>query len=61
VRALLLPEVTKLEQRASIMVPLNWFAEGRILELHGAGPKRIRLTRLCQRGMDFDRVDYIAA
>lgn len=60
-RALLLPEVALLEQRASIILPLNCFEDGRILELHGAGPKRIRLTRLCQRGLDFERVEYIAA
>ena len=59
-QGLLLPEVEVLGLRATVLVPANWFQEGAVLELRGVRPSRVHLTRLSQRGVGFDRAEYLA-
>jgi len=55
--ALLLPEVP--EDKASLCLPPRTFSPGRVLRTIDPGPERkFRLTRLLQRGADFERVAF---
>lgn len=47
------------EEQAQLIVPQRTFTPGRILRTMQAGPERkLRLTRLLQRGADFERVAF---
>jgi cyclic-di-GMP-binding protein len=55
--AMLLPESP--EDKASIVLPPRAFSAGRSLRCVGTAPERkLRLTRLLQRGADFDRAEF---
>ena len=47
------------EEPASLVVPPRTFSPGRVLRSMDAGPERAyKLTRLIQRGADFERVAF---
>ena len=54
----LLPEVAAVGSTASIVTPPGIFRVGRVLELVAGKTTRVRLTRLIDRGIDFDRVGF---
>ena len=50
---------TTTDEKASIITPPRTFNPGRILRSFDSGPeRRFRLTRLVQRGADFERVAF---
>jgi hypothetical protein len=47
------------DEKASMLVPPRTFNAGRIFRTLASGPeRRFRLTRLMQRGADFERVAF---
>jgi hypothetical protein len=47
------------EEKASLIVPARTFSAGRVVRSLASGPeRRFRLTRLLQRGSDFERVAF---
>jgi hypothetical protein len=47
------------EEKASAIVPSRTFSPGRLLRSMDSGPERkLKLTRLVQRGADFERVAF---
>jgi hypothetical protein len=61
VPAIALGGVAALNAAPSLVVPSGWYKPKRILELHEAAAKKIRLTEVVERGADFERVLYEAA
>ncbi|MBK9954992.1 MAG: hypothetical protein IPP18_07555 [Rhodocyclaceae bacterium] len=59
--AFLLPAVEALNSPATIVMPPGHFRAGRSLELIGGPHRRIVLTQLVDRGLDFDRATYQTA
>lgn len=57
-QAFLLPAVEALGEPASAVIPSGWFRLGRVLEAFADRGRPIRLTRLIERGGDFERVVY---
>ncbi|WIM04908.1 MAG: hypothetical protein OHM77_09375 [Candidatus Nitricoxidivorans perseverans] len=60
-QAFLLPAIAALDEPASVIIPSGWFKLGRVLEVFTDQGRQIRLTRLVDRGGDFDRAFYEAA
>jgi len=56
--AFLLPAVPALQQAATVIVPASWYRAGRIIELYDEKLVPLRLTRLLQRGSDFERAEF---
>lgn len=57
VAALLLPAMAALRTPESLLVPIGWFKQGRIVELFiGDQGKRLRFEALMERGPDFERL-----
>lgn len=55
----LLPAVAAIKQEASVVMPAGIFKAGRVLETYASGrPGRLRVTRLVERGSDFERAAY---
>jgi hypothetical protein len=47
------------DEKACVIVPPRTFSAGRVLRTLAAGPERkLRLTRLIQRGADFERATF---
>lgn len=53
-----LPPVPALHEPASVIVPAGWFRAARIIELYTESSRQIRLTRLLDRGSDFERAAF---
>ncbi len=56
----LLPPVASLTEPETVVVPAGWFRTGRVIELYTDSPRQVRLTRLLDRGSDFERAAYDA-
>jgi hypothetical protein len=56
--ALYLAAVPALEEPASIIVPSGWYKPKRIIEIHMDSPAKAMLTKVIERGGDFERVAY---
>ncbi len=54
----LLPPVALLEEPEAVIVPAGWFRAGRAIELYTDSSRQIRLTRLLDRGSDFERAAF---
>lgn len=54
----LLPAVPALDEPESVVVPAGWFRAGRLIELYTESSRQIRLTRLLDRGSDFERAVF---
>jgi len=54
----LLPPVASLTEPETVIVPAGWFRTGRAIELYTDSSRKIRLTRLLDRGSDFERAAY---
>ncbi len=54
----LLPAVAATGQEASLVAPIGTFKLGLTLEVFAGQPRQVRLTRLVERGADFERVAY---
>lgn len=57
-QAFLLPAVAAVRQDASIVLPVGTFKVGRIVEVFTGQARLLRLTRLVERGADFERAAY---
>lgn len=59
-QAFLLPPIDVLKAEPTIIVPPNWYAAERILDIRGEEEKgfRIRMLSLISRGTNFDRVSF---
>lgn len=57
-QAFLLPPIEALGSVASVVLPPGHFRGGRIVDLAGAPIVRIRVVKLLDRGIDFDRASY---
>lgn len=58
VQALLLPDVTVLKAEPSLVLPNGWFQTGRIIDVFTSESQRIKLTKLMEKGTDYERVDF---
>jgi hypothetical protein len=58
VPALYLAAVPALDEPASIIVPSGWYKPKRIVELHIGAPAKAMLTKVIERGGDFERLAY---
>jgi hypothetical protein len=59
-QAFLLPAVPALKQEASIVMPVGLFKLGKTVDVYGEKARQLRLTRLVERGADFERAAYAA-
>jgi len=53
-----LPAMEQLQEPASILMPSAYFRPGRIIEIYSDVLRQIRLTRLIERGTDFERASF---
>jgi hypothetical protein len=53
-----LPAVPALQEPESVVVPGGWFRANRIIELFAESSRQIRLTKLIDRGGDFERAAF---
>jgi hypothetical protein len=58
VPALYLAAVAALEEPASVIVPAGWYKPKRIVEIHMETTGKAMLTKVIERGSDFERVAY---
>jgi hypothetical protein len=58
VQALTLSAVQALGAPPTLVLPVGWYKPGRVIEMYGDSPQRVRLTELVERGGDFERVAY---
>ena len=59
VPALFLPTMAALRTQESLLVPIGWFKQGRIVEIFiGEQGKRLRFESLIERGPDFERISF---
>ena len=56
--ALYLAAVPALEEPATIIVPAGWYKPKRIIEVHIGNPAKAMLTKVIERGGDFERLAY---
>jgi hypothetical protein len=61
VPAFFLPAVSALGEPATVVLPSGWFKRERALEVLAQPERKIRLTRLVERGSDYERATYEAA
>lgn len=59
--AFLLPALAAIRQEASVIMPLGTFKLDRKVEIVAVQPQMLRLTRLIERGTDYERAAYVAA
>lgn len=60
VRAFLLPPIPAIEEGAALVVPLGTYQASRQLEVRNAQEGwQVRMQRLLQRGMDFERISFV--
>lgn len=57
-QSFLLPAVAAIGQEATVVMPVGTFKLGRTVEVFTDQPRRLRLTRLVERGADFERAGY---
>lgn len=53
--AFITPAVTMPQAPATLILPAGWFQEGRLLEIQGEDKRVTKLTKLIERGGDYDR------
>ncbi|SMB21331.1 protein of unknown function [Sterolibacterium denitrificans] len=53
-----LPAVPGLEQAATLLTPTGWFRPGQPIEIQGERSQKVRLSKLLERGADFERCAY---
>ena len=58
VQALYLAGVPALDEPASLIVPAGWYKPKRIIELHMESSAKAMLSKVIERGTDFERVAY---
>src|SRR5574340_255948 len=51
----ILPAAPALNEPESVIVPVGWFRRGRVIEMVDDALKQVSLTRLVERGTDFER------
>jgi hypothetical protein len=61
VQAFLLPDVADQKIEPSLILPGGWFQTGRIIEVFTSEPQRLKLTRLIEKGSDYEQVDFSGA
>jgi hypothetical protein len=61
VQAFLLPDVPDQKIEPSLILPGGWFQTGRIIEVFTSEPQRLKLTRLMEKGSDYEQVDFGSA
>lgn len=61
VQAFLLPDVADRKIEPSLILPTGWFHAGRVIEVFTSEPQRVKLTRLMEKGSDYEQVDFSSA
>ena len=61
VQAFLLPDVADKKIEPSLILPFGWFQAGRVIEVFTSEPQRVKLTRLMEKGSDYEQVDFSGA
>ena len=61
VQAFLLPDVADRKIEPSLILPAGWFHAGRIIEVFTSEPQRVKLTKLMEKGSDYEQVDFSGA
>lgn len=54
----LLPAVALLQEPPCVVTPSGWFRIGRVLDVYSGNSHQLRLTRLIERGADFERSSF---
>jgi len=61
VQAFLLPDVADQNTEPSLILPSGWFQTGRVIEVFTSEPQRVKLTRLMEKGSDYEQIDFSSA
>jgi cyclic-di-GMP-binding protein len=61
VQAFLLPDVADKKIETSLILPSGWFQTGRVIEVFTSEPQRVKLTKLLDKGSDYEQVDFSSA
>lgn len=60
--ALLLPPIPQQETPVSLIIPVAWYRQGRLLDIwDGKILFKVRLVQTLERGSDYERVRFVAA
>lgn len=57
-RGFCLPAIEGLNQVATVLTPNGWFRANHVIEIRGDETRQVRLTKLVERGTNFDRCAY---
>lgn len=58
IQAFLLPDVADKKIEPSLILPGGWFQTGRVIEVFTSEPQRVKLTKLMEKGSDYEQVDF---
>jgi cyclic-di-GMP-binding protein len=58
VPAFRLSEVTEKEEPASLVIPVGWYQQGKILQIYSDQTEKIKITGLLEKGANFERISY---
>lgn len=61
VQAFLLPDVADQKIEPSLILPSGWFQTGRLIEVFTSEPQRVKLTKLMEKGSDYEQADFGSA
>ena len=61
VPALMLPSVAALQTGPSLILPSGWFQPGKMLEVYNPAVQYLKLQALLEKGVDYERVSFVAA
>ncbi|MGH8715416.1 MAG: hypothetical protein ACREUI_01570 [Burkholderiales bacterium] len=61
IQAFLLPDVADRKIEPSLLLPAGWFQSGRVIEVFTSEPQRVKLTKLMEKGSDYEQVDFSSA
>ena len=53
-----LPEIPTIKEPATLVLPHGWYGPNKQLELHIDNTLHVRMTRIVERGADFERVTF---
>ncbi|HMJ49601.1 MAG TPA: hypothetical protein VK440_03400 [Burkholderiales bacterium] len=60
-QAFVLPDVADQKTEPSLILPSGWFQTGRVIEVFTSEPQRVKLTRVMEKGSDFEQIDFSSA
>jgi cyclic-di-GMP-binding protein len=61
VQAFLMPDVADQKIEPSLILPGGLYQTGRVIEVFTSEPQRVKLTRLMEKGIDYEQIDFSSA